>query len=56
MKNAVAKIIDWIEDGEKHYVCVTGVHGVMESQRGSKLLDIHNQSGLTMPLLWLGHM
>lgn len=46
----------WIEHGETHYVCVTGVHGVMESQRDPALKDIHNASGLTtpdgMPLVW----
>jgi N-acetylglucosaminyldiphosphoundecaprenol N-acetyl-beta-D-mannosaminyltransferase len=40
------------------YVCVTGVHGVMESQRDPELLAIHNASGLTtpdgMPLVWAG--
>ena len=45
--------------GEQHYVCVTGVHGVMESQRDPELLRIHNESGLTtpdgMPMVWAGH-
>lgn len=44
---------------EQHYVCVTGVHGVMESQRDPELLRIHNASGLTtpdgMPMVWAGH-
>ena len=31
--------------GEQHYVCVTGVHGVMECQRDPELLRIHNESG-----------
>jgi N-acetylglucosaminyldiphosphoundecaprenol N-acetyl-beta-D-mannosaminyltransferase len=37
---------------------VTGVHGVMESQRDADLLRIHNASGLTtpdgMPMVWAG--
>lgn len=53
---AVAEIDRWIEAGERHYVCVTGVHGVMESQRDPSLLAIDNGSGLTtpdgMPLVW----
>jgi N-acetylglucosaminyldiphosphoundecaprenol N-acetyl-beta-D-mannosaminyltransferase len=55
---AVAEIERWIADGEHHYVCVTGVHGVMESQRDSGLKEIHNRSGLTtpdgMPMVWAG--
>lgn len=48
----------WIDAGERHYVCVTGVHGVMESQRDQDLLEIHNASGLTVPdgvpMVWAG--
>jgi N-acetylglucosaminyldiphosphoundecaprenol N-acetyl-beta-D-mannosaminyltransferase len=55
---ATAEIGRWIDEGEQHYVCVTGVHGVMEAQRDAALLDIHNQSGLTtpdgMPMVWAG--
>lgn len=59
MDMAVAEISRWVDDGEHHYVCVTGVHGVMESQRDADLLRIHNESGLTtpdgMPMVWAGH-
>ena len=55
---AVDEIERWIVEGEQHYVCVTGVHGVMESQRDPALMDIHNRSGLTtpdgMPMVWAG--
>jgi N-acetylglucosaminyldiphosphoundecaprenol N-acetyl-beta-D-mannosaminyltransferase len=38
-------------------VCVTGVHGVMESQRDESLRRIHNAAGLVtpdgMPLVWI---
>lgn len=58
MERAVAEIVRWVEAREQHYVCVTGVHGVMESQRDPELLGIHNTSGLTtpdgMPLVWMG--
>ena len=58
MAQAVAEITRWVEDGERHYVCVTGVHGVMESRRDSDLRRIHNASGLTtpdgMPMVWAG--
>ncbi len=54
-------IIDgWIARRESHYVCVTGVHGVMESQRDETLRQIHNVAGLVtpdgMPLVWLSHL
>ena len=55
---AVAEITRWVETHEQHYVCVTGVHGVMESQRDVELRAIHNASGLTtpdgMPMVWAG--
>jgi N-acetylglucosaminyldiphosphoundecaprenol N-acetyl-beta-D-mannosaminyltransferase len=55
---AVAEIERWVVAGEQHYVCVTGVHGVMESQRDPALKEIHNRSGLTtpdgMPMVWAG--
>src|SRR6478672_735059 len=42
------------------YVCVTGVHGVMEAQRDGELRRILNDSMLTvpdgMPTVWMGHM
>jgi N-acetylglucosaminyldiphosphoundecaprenol N-acetyl-beta-D-mannosaminyltransferase len=50
-------VIDhWITTGSQQYVCVTGVHGVMESRRDERLQRIHNQAGLVtpdgMPLVW----
>jgi N-acetylglucosaminyldiphosphoundecaprenol N-acetyl-beta-D-mannosaminyltransferase len=59
MGQAVAEITRWVEEQEPHYVCVTGVHGVMESRRDPELRRIHNASGLTtpdgMPMVWAGH-
>ncbi len=53
---ALDVLAGWIERRERHFVCVTGVHGVMESQRDPLLLDVHNASGLTvpdgMPMVW----
>lgn len=58
MQDAVAEITRFIREGRKEYVCVTGVHGVMECQRDPVLLEIHNRSGLTtpdgMPMVWAG--
>jgi N-acetylglucosaminyldiphosphoundecaprenol N-acetyl-beta-D-mannosaminyltransferase len=50
----------WIARHEPHYVCVTGVHGVMESHRDEALRRIHNAAGLVtpdgMPLVWLSRL
>jgi len=57
MAQALATIDGWIAAGARQYVCVTGVHGVMESQRDNVLRQIHNGAGLVtpdgMPLVWL---
>src|SRR5215213_2470686 len=60
MSMAVDQVRRWIEDaGPCRYVCVTGVHGVMESQTDAALMQIHNESGMTtpdgMPMVWAGH-
>jgi N-acetylglucosaminyldiphosphoundecaprenol N-acetyl-beta-D-mannosaminyltransferase len=56
LDSAVEEVSDWVGRGEHKYVCVTGVHGVMECQRDPQLLRIHNGSGLTtpdgMPMVW----
>jgi N-acetylglucosaminyldiphosphoundecaprenol N-acetyl-beta-D-mannosaminyltransferase len=60
MKMALHTIEDWIARREPHYVCVTGVHGVMESQRDEEVRRIHNAAGLVtpdgMPLVWLSRL
>jgi N-acetylglucosaminyldiphosphoundecaprenol N-acetyl-beta-D-mannosaminyltransferase len=57
---ALAALDGWVERGERHYVCVSGVHGVMESLRDPALRQIHNAAGLVtpdgMPLVWLGRL
>jgi N-acetylglucosaminyldiphosphoundecaprenol N-acetyl-beta-D-mannosaminyltransferase len=59
MAMAVEEITRWVDMGEQHYVCVTGVHGVMESRRDPELRRIHMRSGLTtpdgMPMVWAAH-
>ena len=56
LDGAVDEIMRWIHDGERHYVCVTNVHTVMECQHDKELRRIHNASGLTtpdgMPIVW----
>lgn len=50
----------WISSGDRQYVCVSGVHGVMESQRDEELRRIHNEAGLVtpdgMPLVWVSRL
>lgn len=57
LDGALRIITDWIDARERTYVCVTGVHGVMESQRDEGIRAIHNRAGLVtpdgMPLVWL---
>jgi N-acetylglucosaminyldiphosphoundecaprenol N-acetyl-beta-D-mannosaminyltransferase len=58
LDRAVAAIERWVETGVHRYVCVTGVHGVMESRSRPELRSIHNASGMTvpdgMPMVWAG--
>ena len=58
MAQAVAELARRLEHRRQNYVCVTGVHGVMESQSDPNLRRIHNGSGLTtpdgMPMVWAG--
>jgi len=60
MAQALETIERWITEGARRYVCVTGVHGTMESQRDEALRRIHNRAGLVtpdgMPLVWLGRL
>lgn len=49
-----------LDRGEQGYVCVTGVHGIMEAQADEGFRDILNRSFLTtpdgMPTVWLGRI
>ena len=58
MEMTLDTVIGWVVSNDRQYVCVTGVHGVMESQRDRELAAIHNNAGLTtpdgMPMVWAG--
>ena len=60
MAQTVGIIESWVAGADHHYVCVTGVHGVMESQDHPELRDIHNEAGLVtpdgMPLVWISRV
>jgi len=60
MKDAVRHCQRLLKTGGKGYVCLTGVHGVMEAQRDPELRRILNRSFLClpdgMPTVWVGHL
>jgi N-acetylglucosaminyldiphosphoundecaprenol N-acetyl-beta-D-mannosaminyltransferase len=57
---AVSTIAGAIERRQRGYVCVTGVHGVMEAQSDPELRGILNRAFLNtpdgMPMVWLGRL
>ncbi len=60
MEEAVTLSGCLLQSGTQSYVCLTGVHGVMEAQRDSQLRRILNEAALClpdgMPTVWLGHV
>ena len=58
MEDAVQWSDRLLESGRKGYVCVTGVHGVMESRSDPGLREILNCAYLCvpdgMPTVWVG--
>ncbi|MCJ2041934.1 MAG: glycosyltransferase [Methylobacterium sp.] len=59
LQDAVMTIDAWIRSRRRHYVCVTGVHGIMECRRDAALREIHASAGMVtpdgMPLVWMAH-
>jgi N-acetylglucosaminyldiphosphoundecaprenol N-acetyl-beta-D-mannosaminyltransferase len=59
MDDALSVIEYWIAQRTPHYVCITGVHGVIESRSDEGLCRIHREAGLVtpdgMPLVWMAH-
>jgi N-acetylglucosaminyldiphosphoundecaprenol N-acetyl-beta-D-mannosaminyltransferase len=60
MAQALTAIEGWIAQRQSRYVCVTGVHGIVESQGNNGLRRVHNAAGLVtpdgMPLVWLARL
>lgn len=58
MEQTVNLFQSWLDNATHGYVCVTGVHGVMEAQKDPQFRRILNQSLLTtpdgMPTVWVG--
>jgi N-acetylglucosaminyldiphosphoundecaprenol N-acetyl-beta-D-mannosaminyltransferase len=55
--DATARILEWARAGESRYVCVCGVHGVMEGHDVEEFQKISNAADLVtpdgMPLVWV---
>jgi len=60
LPTAASIIEEAVRGGTKGYVCVTGVHGVMEAQRDPEFRNILNRALLVtpdgMPTVWVGRM
>lgn len=60
MNTAIRLSDAFLQTGGKGYICVTGVHGVMEAQKDASFRSIQNRSFLTlpdgMPTVWIGRM
>jgi N-acetylglucosaminyldiphosphoundecaprenol N-acetyl-beta-D-mannosaminyltransferase len=59
LRVAVETADRWIAAQNRGYICVTGVHGVMEAQNDSEFRHILNHAFLNlpdgMPMSWVGH-
>src|SRR6201995_2759389 len=58
--NLAADMLEQAADtGRGGYVCVTGVHGVMEAQKNARFKKILDDAWLVvpdgMPTVWMGH-
>ncbi len=60
MDMALDTIDQWIAKRQNNYICITSVHGVIESQGDHNLRKILNQAGLVtpdgMPLVWVSRL
>jgi N-acetylglucosaminyldiphosphoundecaprenol N-acetyl-beta-D-mannosaminyltransferase len=58
MRDAIWHCDELLRKGSQAYVCVTGVHGIMEAQTDERFREVLNSSFLTtpdgMPTVWIG--
>lgn len=60
-RQSTASIVEArIREGTKGYICLAGVHGIMEAQRSTSLKSIFSNAFLVlpdgMPTVWMGHL
>jgi N-acetylglucosaminyldiphosphoundecaprenol N-acetyl-beta-D-mannosaminyltransferase len=60
LSSAVSSALSFLDTNKKGYICVTGMHGIMEAQADPELLGIQNNSLLTtpdgIPTVWIGRL
>jgi N-acetylglucosaminyldiphosphoundecaprenol N-acetyl-beta-D-mannosaminyltransferase len=60
LSDAVTTVDSFLKTGNKGYICVTGMHGIMEAQADPEFRRIQNDSFLTtpdgIPTVWIGHI
>ena len=60
MDLALAQIGAWVARRDRQYVCVTSVHGIMESRHSPELRRVLNRAGMVtpdgMPLVWISRL
>jgi N-acetylglucosaminyldiphosphoundecaprenol N-acetyl-beta-D-mannosaminyltransferase len=60
MRSAGSILETGVREGIKGYVCLAGVHGIMEAQRDPSLKAIYAEALLVapdgMPTVWMGHL
>lgn len=49
IERACIQIGNWISEGRREYVCVTGAHGVIESRRDAGVHRAHARAGMVVP-------
>jgi N-acetylglucosaminyldiphosphoundecaprenol N-acetyl-beta-D-mannosaminyltransferase len=60
LSKAVSFVASFLTTGNKGYICVTGMHGIMEAQADPDFRHIQNNSFLTtpdgVPTVWIGRL
>ena len=60
MDSAITVITQALEEKNKGYICLAGVHGVMEAQADDSLRHVFNRAFLCapdgMPMVWVGRL
>lgn len=60
LDSALAAIVDAVRHKRRSYICITGVHGVMEAQSDENFRAVLNHAFLCtpdgMPMVWVGRL